>query len=162
MTLTWTPTQEPARGITTHMKKPTHLSSLSPSLCLLWYVHLCFVFQHQGVTSSIHLSICLLLSTHIHTCMHPADHSPIYAYIDLHCTPRTELGMQCLTLNKTVLIPGPFKAQGLMRKTNGQEYREESHDVGGGPNSAFKLVAYGMNSLHRYILFLAFRDFVCV
>ena len=29
--------------------------------------------------------------------------------------------------------PGPFEAQGLMKETNGQEYREESHDGGGGP-----------------------------
>ena len=28
---------------------------------------------------------------------------------------------------------GPFKAQGLMKETNRQEYREESHGVGGGP-----------------------------
>ena len=41
---------------------------------------------------------------YMHTCVHPADYSPIHACIDLYRTPRTELGMRCLTLNKTILI----------------------------------------------------------
>ena len=57
------------------------------------------------VISSVHLSIYLLtLHPYMHTCVHPADYSPIHACIDLYRTPRTELGMRCLTLNKTILI----------------------------------------------------------
>lgn len=137
----WNPTWE--LGIITQAKKQSFLSSFSPSLCLVWYWFISMDCLLPRTVWSSHLSI------------HPSTLS-IRAYIELYCTPDTELGMCDSAINKRLFQSSGSYGRG--KQTGSQWPHREGSTWCRWKTKVFKLVAsnwwiYLWNSSLKYILF---------